>query len=327
MKKHFGICLIFALLLSCSFCRGQEKYSTLIQQAFQLYQNKAYLESARKYSEAFALPDSRLVTTDRYNAGCSWALAARPDSAFVQLFTAVRKGNYQNLNHIAADEDLQSLHADKRWKELIALVEINKARGEANLDKPLVAILDTIYREDQSYRQQLDAIEKKFGLQSTELQAHWKLIGSKDSVNLLQVKKILDERGWLGADVVGNQGNAALFLVIQHADIATQQHYLSMMREAVKTGKANPASLALLEDRVALRTGRRQIYGSQIARDQKTGEYYVMSLDDPEHVDQRRSEAGLGSMQDYLSNWKLTWNPEAYKKMLPELDMRAGIKK
>ncbi len=42
------------------------------------------------------------------------------------------------------------------------------------------------------------------------------------------------------------------------------------MREAVKKGNANSSSLALLEDRVALRKGEKQIYGSQIGRDQET---------------------------------------------------------
>jgi hypothetical protein len=66
----------------------------------------------------------------------------------------------------------------------------------------------------------------------------------------------LDKYGWLGADVVGGQGNSTLFLVIQHSDQATQEKYLPMMREAVKNGKAQGSSLALLEDRAAL--GQRQ---------------------------------------------------------------------
>ncbi len=83
------------------------------------------------------------------------------------------------------------------------------------------------------------------------MKAHWKIINEKDSINLIKIKKILDERGWLGADIIGNQGNSTLFLVIQHSDIETQEKYLPMMREAVKKGNANSSSLALLEDRVA----------------------------------------------------------------------------
>ena len=93
-----------------------------------------------------------------------------------------------------------------------------------------------------------------------------------------------------------------------------------MMREAVEKGNASSRSLALLEDRVALRQGGRQLYGSQVGRDQETGEYYVLPLDDPMNVDKRRAEMGLGLLQDYEGRWGITWDPEAYLKELPTIE-------
>jgi hypothetical protein len=84
----------------------------------------------------------------------------------------------------------------------------------------------------------------------------------KDSGNQLKVKAILDKYGWVGEDEIGPQANNTLFLMIQHADLATQQTYLPMMRKAVADSKAEPSALALLEDRVALGEKRRQTYGS-----------------------------------------------------------------
>ncbi|MDZ7604466.1 MAG: DUF6624 domain-containing protein [Cyclobacteriaceae bacterium] len=199
------------------------------------------------------------------------------------------------------------MHNDGRWNKVIGIVQSNKEKAEANLDKPLVAILDTIYQEDQKYRQQINGIEEKYGWESDEMKAHWKIINEKDSINLIKIKKILDERGWFGPDIIGNQGNSTLFLVIQHSDLETQEKYLPKMREAVKNGKANSSSLALLEDRVALRKGEKQIYGSQVGRDQETGEYYVLPLIDPDNVDKRRADVGLGPrVQEYISNWGMT---------------------
>jgi len=68
---------------------------------------------------------------------------------------------------------------------------------------------------------------------------------------------------------------------------------------------------------VALRQGRKQIYGSQINRDQKTQEFYVSPLEDPDNVDKRRAEVGLQPLAVYLSNWDLKWDVEQYKKDLP----------
>jgi len=116
---------------------------------------------------------------------------------------------------------------------------------------------------------------------------------------------LLDQYGWLGADVIGAQGNATLFLVIQHADQATQEKYLPMMREAVKNGKGQGSSLALLEDRVALRQGKKQIYGSQIGRDMGSKLYYVQPLEDPDNVDKRRAQVGLQPLAEYISQWQI----------------------
>ncbi|MBK9419532.1 MAG: hypothetical protein IPN44_00595 [Flavobacteriales bacterium] len=134
--------------------------------------------------------------------------------------------------------------------------------------------------------------------------------------------RILDERGWLGADIIGGKGNATLFLVIQHADQATQERYLPMMREAVAKGNAEGSSLALLEDRVALGQGKRQIYGSQIGRDNDTGEYFILPLEDPDKVDERRGQVGLDPLAEYPGNWDLTWDPVKYKEQLPALEAK-----
>ena len=72
------------------------------------------------------------------------------------------------------------------------------------------------------------------------------------------------------------------------------------------------SSLALLEDRVSLRKVGKQIYGSQIGKDQETGEYFISPLEDPENVDKRRAEVGLGPIADYISNWNLTWDAKKH---------------
>ena len=91
-----------------------------------------------------------------------------------------------------------------------------------------------------------------------------------------------------------------------------------MMREAVKAGKASSRSMALLEDRVGLGKGELQVYGSQIGTDQETGKMYVLPLLDPDKVNERRAEVGLGPIEEYISNWDLEWDVEEYKKNLPK---------
>lgn len=322
MKKSTSLVIFGLLIFNLSFGQYQEKYSELIKEAWSLYQTKDYKQSAEKYSEAFSTERNNAKTSDRYNSACSWALAKEIDSSFIQLFKIAKFGNYKNYNHIIKDSDLSLLHNDKRWNEVLSLVKINKEKLEENFDKPLVATLDTIFQSDQSSRDELEKISEKYGWQSNEIKEQWEKIDKIDSINLIKIKKILDERGWMGTDKIGDQGNVTLFLVVQHSDLETQEKYLPMLKDAVLNGRAKASYLALLEDRIALRNGSKQIYGSQVGQNEQTGEPYVLPLIDPDNVDERRAEIGLENLQSYLKYYNIIWDLEAYKKQLPELEAK-----
>lgn len=313
MKKiTFLILLGFFIFNSC---KGQdpEKYNELIAEARNLSEAGEYENSAEKYSEAFAAVEDVDSISHHYEAARALALSGDKESAFEQLFVISGEGEYADLWQISSDKDLNSLRTDERWMTILQNVSKNKKAAEAELTE-VASLLETVRYDDQKYRQEMGGIQEKFGNDSEELRSHLKLMKEQDSINLVKVQKVLEEYGWLGWDLIGRNANAALFLVIQHADLETQERYLPMLREAVKRGDATPADLALLEDRVALRQGKKQIYGSQMAFDQETGEYYVSPLEDPDNVNERRAKVGLGPIEDYISNWDLTWDAEAYKK-------------
>ncbi|HVU58852.1 MAG TPA: DUF6624 domain-containing protein [Puia sp.] len=160
------------------------------------------------------------------------------------------------------------------------------------------ARLDTVYRDDQSVRQLIDTVEKKYGMQSRQMDSLYAVMSIKDSVNLEKVTTILDKYGWLGINEIGERANLALFLVIQHADSLTQVTYLPMMRQAVKDGKAKGADLAMLEDRVLCEQGKPQLYGSQV-KALKTGKYVFFPIQDERNVNKRRAEVGLEPLEAY----------------------------
>jgi hypothetical protein len=187
--------------------------------------------------------------------------------------------------------------------------------GKKAVYDSLATQLVHIDHDDQQYRQQMDAVISQYGGDSPEMITLVRRMHEADSVNLIKVSEIIDTYGWLGPDAVGHEGSLTLFMVIQHAPLAAQEKYLPVMRQAVKDGRARAASLAMLEDRVALRKGGKQTFGSQVSWDMKNGTYYVLPLDDPDHVDKRRAEVGLAPLAEYLMNCcNLVWDAEAYKK-------------
>jgi len=306
MKCNFTLVLLAICLCNLSFSQDIEKYLELIKETQTLYGNSKFEKSEQKYSEAFIAFGNQVYKKDRYRAACAWAMSNKIDSSFIQLDKISIKGSYLN-----------SLHKDKRWGKVNSFVLKNqddKKKADAKLDKELIEILDTIYKRDQKYRKQIREVEKKYGRESDEMKKHWKIISKVDSMNLIEVIKILDTKGWLGSDIIGIQGNKTLFLVVQHSNLKTQERYLPMMREAVKKGNAKASELAFLEDRVALRRGGKQIYGTQMGRDKETGDFFVLPLIDPDNVDKRRERIGLGTLASYYCHGRIKWDSKKHKK-------------
>lgn len=184
------------------------------------------------------------------------------------------------------------------------------------------ATADSLRRElaiveeaDQFFRQDMEHVQQKFGGDSKEMKQLMHSMEEADSLNFIKVSAILEKFGWPGSDDVGLSANTTVFMVIQHANLDQQERYLPLMRKAVKEGKAQASQLALLEDRVALLSHHKQRYGSQVKWNMKTNEYSLLPLEDPQHVDERRKEAGLQPLKDYLKSCcNLDWNVEAYLK-------------
>lgn len=310
--------LICAGLFVFGFSYGQDKaeYSRLVDEAAELYKAQSFEKSAEIYETAFEQLGGKAYPNDRYNAACSYALAEKVESAFHHLFYLAENPGikYRNLWHISTDTDLDILHTDSRWAELMVLVRANKAAYEVGLNRPLVAILDTVLQTDQRCRREYRAALSEYGPGSAEVKASVQKVLKTDSVNLIKVRQILDEYGWLGPETIGKPGSNALFLVIQHADLESQLKYLPMMRRAVGERKANGGALALLEDRTALRQGEKQVYGSQIGTDSEAGEKYVMPLIEPEQVNERRAAVGLSTIEEYVKKYGIDWNVKAHKR-------------
>jgi hypothetical protein len=314
MKKRI---LLLVYSFAVSLLSFGQSYPDLIRKADSLYQIAEYRKSLFFFLEAFRIEEKD--AGDLYNGACSAALANDTAVAFKLLNSSIQHG-WIDIDHMMIDNDLSGLHKHKNWDATVKTLQDTIARIERNYDKVLQKELNEIYDNDQIMRLKFMDSVNKYGFQHPVVDSLSRVMQLNDSINTLKVSKILDEKGWVGKDKVGAKGNLALFLVIQHSDINTQRKYLPLMRDAVKKGNAMSSSLALLEDRVALREGRRQIYGSQIGTNPVTKEDYVLPLEDPDNVDKRRAEVGLEPLSEYVKQWNIIWNVEAYKKRLPELE-------
>lgn len=313
--KIFSCVLLILIACDLSFSQAPVRYFELTSEARRFMEKKEYRKSGMAYSNAFKSNRGKATETDRYAAARSWALAGVKDSAFSELMKVAVLYEYVDYNQVAKDSVFSSLQSDQRWNFLVMVIQKNIGQSEMHMNKGLVFLLDSIYRVDQESRLKAVSVKNESGATSPEYKAVLKQMRFSDSCNLKAVFGLIETYGWLGKDVVGSVGSSTLFMVMQHADPATQEKYLPAMKNSLQKGKADPFDYALLTDRLALRQGRKQVYGTVlISLDGK--KYYISEIEDPENIDKIRAGIGLNKMDEYLSNWNMNWDMNAYKREL-----------
>jgi len=145
----------------------------------------------------------------------------------------------------------------------------------------------------------------------------------KDSVfttHQKRIKEIFDQNGFVGFDLAGKEGSVNFWLMVQHSDHNPkfQKEVLEKMKIEVDKGNAPPSNYGLLVDRVKLNTGQKQVYGTQVAYNLKTGQAYPKKLADSVTVNDRRKSIGLEPIEIYLnrmSQMHFEMNKEGYLKI------------
>lgn len=120
-----------------------------------------------------------------------------------------------------------------------------------------------------------------------------------DSCNLVQVKVLLEKYGWMGRSMIGDRGNSALFLVIQHADLETQLTYFPLLQKSAEIGESKFSNVALMHDRILMRQEKKQIYGSQVVFNKDTGASEFYPIEDEKNVNIRRAKIGMSTLEEY----------------------------
>jgi hypothetical protein len=182
-------------------------------------------------------------------------------------------------------------------------------------NKILEAELLKMGANDQKYRGVIEAEMIKMSSTgaskaSDEFIAAVKNQDEIDNRNIARLEEIIEQHGWPGKSLVGEEAGQAAFLILQHSDLIRQEKYLPLLKEAAKKGEARPADVAMLEDRVLVRRGQKQIYGTQVHSGSETGGKLVLEpIEDEEHVDERRASVGLMPLREYLKHFGIEYKP------------------
>jgi hypothetical protein len=238
-------------------------------QANRAYQAKDYPACARLFLEAASASASGPSSDLLYNAACCQALAGEHDGALKTLERVIVVG-MSDIDHLKADPDLVALHAQPRWKALVATAEAKAKARAANANQELAAL----YREDQGDRQ------------GDETKINWATIGPRDVARRKRVREILKAGGIKSAD---DYFHAAM--VFQHG--AELDDYRLAHEMAAKAADLDPGLgsarwlAAAAKDRLLMNSGKPQWYGTQIV--ERDGVWKVYEVD-PTITDEERAK-------------------------------------
>jgi hypothetical protein len=144
------------------------------------------------------------------------------------------------------------------------------------------------------------AVREGFGGGGVIDSAQAALMARTDSSNTAWLKDYVAQWGWPTAQQVGRDGVEAAFLIVQHAvhDTAFMRAMLQPIEQAYRRGDLEDGAVALLTDRVEVKAGRPQIYGTQLSL--REGRWVLDPIADSAAVDARRQRLGLPPLAEYL---------------------------
>lgn len=305
------VTLISQSVFGQTYVTPPDAYYSNISVADSLVESHEYEKATHHLNLAFESFGWKGIPDDRYKAARIFALVNNYDSAFkhIEKLGAQRFFNYLKVKNEPAFIPLQKKDL-VRFDSLLRKIQLNKDQYGPKQNLVWTNYLDSLLEVDQGLRRQMQKVATKKGWNSPEVKAFYPMMRVNDSLNLNAITKFIDTYGWQGEDVVGQKGNSTLFLVIQHSDSTTQEKYLPVLKKAVKSKKAVPSQLALLEDRLSVRKHGYQIYGSQLRQDMKTQKMVFEPIKNEANVDKRRKKIGLEPLSEYAKLFGIEYVPK-----------------
>jgi hypothetical protein len=172
--------------------------------------------------------------------------------------------------------------------------------------------------EDQKYREELVARMKELpGPDKERAMKRFVVVVKKqnkiDNRNLKRLEEIISRYGWPTKSMVGKEASESAFLIVQHAGLVYQKKYFPLLKAAALRNEARPDHVAMMEDRMLMGEGKKQIYGTGLQTADVTKELKLWPIENEEEVDARRASVGLPPMVEYLKMMGLIYTPPKKK--------------
>ena len=124
--------------------------------------------------------------------------------------------------------------------------------------------------------------------------------------NTYRLATIIDQHGWPGESLVGEDGARAAWLVAQHAigNPPFMRQCLALLKQAASQREVPQWQAAMLEDRIRMYEGKPQVYGTQFQPNKGEG-FIPYTIENPERVNDRRRTVGLNTLEERMAEMRV----------------------
>lgn len=147
--------------------------------------------------------------------------------------------------------------------------------------------------------------------------------------NVHWLRGVLDERGWPGRSVIGEDGADAIWLLLQHAgsgvptigtpeNLTFQANCIPLLQDAVRAGEMHPRHLAHVVDNQRMRTNQPPDFAVLATAFERHDELVLRSTLDADVIDRNRAEIGLLPLAVDLERRRAGNPPDATDGTRPE---------
>jgi hypothetical protein len=265
-------------------------------------------DSLQKDGEYHASIQSYLKNIDtlnipliRYRMAVNYAKLNILDSAFFYLNHYIDISEDDRLIIVDKDFDSLRVHVEK-WKNLTKRIEDGYLQClDSTKNKEIALQLFYLGIEDQEYRTYLSALNQI----EYDSNGRFRIYINHKEINMLAA--IIKKYGYPTISMVGHLASANAFLILQHSDKITK--YYPQVKKIYKDGEISSQDFAMITDRCLMDRGRKQLYGTQLFKDNKTekkypGKYILWPVKDFKNVNKRRKDMGFSeTVEEYVASW------------------------
>ena len=177
------------------------------------------------------------------------------------------------------------------------------------LNKKLQAELVTMAEKQRDLLQQVVSEDQTKKSDSEKLHKLYE-------THAVKLCEILKTKGWPLTATVDRIGVAAAFFILKNAaTFEIQRDLLPVISAAVKKDPAQKPEFAGLYDRLRVSAGMKQIFGTQAVS--RGGFLILYPVADEKHLDERRAEFGLSTMDEHIRSLERTYGRPLIKSRQP----------